>query len=536
MQTREQGARIYSRDTNLHGSARWASRAHFKSRKLGEHGDIFLGYGMAEHKGGRAYPITSSTKKHLITIAPTRSGKSVAMIVSRCLEHRGSLVVIDTKNGEIALICANHRINNMGRNVKVIDPWGNATDKLGIPAACFNPLDWFDINSEDSVEDAFLIADSLIMDRGVKDPYWSDEARALLMGLILYIKSTALVMLPTEKKSCDLAQVRRLLNLPPKKFREMVGGKFEEDEDGNLTLVQAGMAQSWNEHVQSAAARILNKAPKEFSSVLSTAQQNTHFLESPRIQKSLSRSDFTFEDLENGNLDIFIVLPAGRLWIYARFLRLLINLGITSVSRFESKPNPPVYFLLEEAAALGHMGVIENAFGLMAGLGMQLHMVFQDLSQLASIYGDRWQSFIANSGVIQCFGTRDIMTAEYLSKLCGVGTVESLSEYSAALRAGLFSDPNYLSRDDSVHSRVLITPDEIMTMPSSAQLLILSNAYPVICFKSAYFLDRRYRDKNGKPYFDIHPHYQDRPLPRAVDFTKSNLDIAELISHVMDEG
>lgn len=528
--------RIYSRDPHLHGSAQWADKNHLRTRHYGEDGKIFLGYGLREHNKARSFPITTNTKKHLLTVAPTRSGKLLATSMPRCMEHRGPLVAIDVKDGELAIIAARYRERVLGHKVVIIDPWDLACAYLGVKASRFNALDWLDPKSDDFVEDAMLIADSLITDRGVKDPFWNDEARALLMGLILYVASTPLVLMPTEKKSRDLAQVRRLLNLPSTEFKAFLGGEFEEDSEGKRILVRPGMAQSSSEPVRAAAARILGKASKEFSGVLSTAQQNTHFLESPRIQRSLSASDFSFDQLEQGNTDIFFVLPAGRIFTYNRYLRMLLSIAITAVTRFKIKPNPPVYFLLEEAAALGRLDVIEAAYGLMAGYGMQLHMIVQDLNQLASLYQERWQTFPANSGVIQIFGTRDLMTAEYVSRLCGVTTIESLSEASAQMRSGLFSDPNYLSRDDALTPRSLITPDEIMTMHPAAQILILPHAHPVACFKTAYFLDKRYRGKGGKPLFDIHPHYADRPLAPPVNFMRSNFDIGGALDQVFDGG
>ena len=538
MQTREQyqAARIYSRDPHLHGSAHWADRAHLKNRHYGENGKIFLGYGLPENAKGRAFPITSNTQRHLLTVAPTRSGKLLTSSMPRCMEHRGSLVAIDVKDGELALICARYRRDVLGHKVVIVDSWDEACSYLGFTPARFNVLDWLDPESDDFVEDALLIADSIVTDRGVKEPFWNDEARNLIMGLILYVASTPLTLMPTEKKSRDLAQVRRLLNLSASDFKAMVGGRFEKDEDDNVQLVHPGMAQSRNEHVRAAAARILNKAAKELSGVVSTAQQNTHFLESPRIQRSLSETDFSFDELENGETDIFIVLPAGRLFTYNRFLRMLISIAITSVTRFKTKPNPPVYFLIEEAAALGRMETIETAYGLMAGYGMQLHLIVQDFNQLLDLYQQRWQTFIANSGAIQIFGTNDLMTAEYASRLCGIGTVESVSHASAERRAGLFSDPNYLSRDDGLISRSLITPDEVMTMHPAAQILVLSHAYPVACFKTAYFLDKRYRKKDGSPLFDIHPHYADRPLASPVNFLRAGFDLGNALDKIFDGG
>ena len=292
MQTREQyqAARIYSRDPHLHGSAHWADRAHLKNRHYGETGKIFLGYGLPENAKGRAFPITSNTQRHLLTVAPTRSGKLLTSSMPRCMEHQGSLVAIDVKDGELALICARYRRDVLGHKVVIVDSWDEACSYLGFTPAKFNVLDWLDPESDDFVEDALLIADSIVTDRGVKEPFWNDEARNLIMGLILYVAATPLTLMPTEKKSRDLAQVRRLLNLSASDFRAMVGGRFEKDEDDNVQLVHPGMAQSRNEHVRAAAARILNKAAKELSGVVSTAQQNTHFLEMP------AHSAFAFGD------------------------------------------------------------------------------------------------------------------------------------------------------------------------------------------------------------------------------------------------
>lgn len=538
MQTREQyeAARIYSRDPNMHGSARWADKAHLKTRHYGENGKIFLGYGLPDNAKGSAFAITSNTQRHLLTVAPTRSGKLLTSSAPRCMDHWGSFLGVDVKDGELSLICGRYRRDVLGHKLVIVDPWDEVCSYLGVSPARFNPLDWLDPDSDDFVEGALLIADSIVTDRGVKEPFWNDEARNLIMGLILYVAATPLPLIPTDKKSRDLAQVRRLLNLSARDFKAMVGGRFEKDEDDNVHLVHPGMAQSRNEYVRAAAARILNKASKELSGVISTAQQNTHFLESPRIQRALSETDFSFDELENGKTSIFIVLPAGRLFTYNRFLRMLISIAITAVTRFKTKPDPPVYFLIEEAAALGRMETIETAFGLMAGYGMQLHLVVQDFNQLADLYQQRWQTFIANSGVIQIFGTNDLMTSEYSSRLCGIGTVESVSHASAERRAGLLSDPHYLSRDDGLISRSLITPDEVTTMHPATQILILSHAYPVACFKTAYFLDKRYRKKDGSPLFDIHPHYADRPVAPPVNFLRAGFDIGKALDKVFDGG
>lgn len=528
---------IYSRDTQLHGSAEWASRAYLRSRNYGEKGDIFLGYGLPENNKESCYPITTSTQRHLLTAGSTRSGKLLAASVPRCMDHKGPLVVIDTKDGEITLIVARYRRDVLKRKIVVIDSWGKVTSHLGLEPDSFNTLDWLDPEGDDFFEDAMLVAESIVPDQASTEPFWVDEARALICGLIMYIAATPKILIPTEKKSRDLTQMRRLLNLSPVGFEEMVEGKYLRDENGKeIQLIRAGMAQSSNELVRAAASRIMNKSSREFSGVLSTAQQNTHFLESARIGKSLGSSTFSMEDLESGDIDIFVTLPAGRLFNYHRFLRLLLSIFITAVTRFDSKPNPPVYFLIEEAATLGRLPIIEKAYALLAGYGAQMHMITQDFNQLASIYKGNWQSIIANCGVIQLIGIMDMFTAEYVSKLCGTSSIEALSHTSSETRAGLFSSPSYFSAQDSLTSRALITPHESQTMHPSAQILILANSQPVLAYKPVYFLDSRYRDKRGRPLFDIHPHYKHLPTPKGINFTKSGVDVARIIGDIFMGG
>lgn len=527
--------RIYSRDPYVHGSAQWANKAHLKTRKYGEDGRIFLGYGLPENNKARSYAITTSTARHGTIIGPTRSGKGVCFTIPHCLNHQGSLVITDIKDGENALITARYRQDVLGQSVYLIDPWDTVSSTLNMKPHGFNPLDWLDPKDDEFVDNAFIVADALVISENVREPFWSDEAKALLAGLCMHVKTAPKVLLPIPEKGRSLGQVRACLNLGPKAFQSLVAGEFEKDENGEITLIKPGMAQSRNEYVRNAAGRIMNKSAKERSGVLSTAQANTHFLESPAVQKTLEQSDFEPKGLEGGKTSLYIVMPVDKHYIHGRFLRLMTSVFITTAARFQTKPNPPVSFVLEEANALGSLPQIPAAYSLLAGQGVQVISIWQDLNQMAERY-DHWQTMIANSGFIQCLATRDHFTAEYLSKMCGTTTIEHVSESSAAYRAGLFTDPHFLSRDDFLHGRALITPDEIMTMHPCAQLLLLAHARPITAYKTAYFLDAKFRDRRGKPIYAAHPHYADAPAPRPLNFTKAGLDIGAALDDVLDGG
>jgi hypothetical protein len=74
---------------------------------------------------------------------------------------------------------------------------------------------------------------------------------------------------------------------------------------------------------------------------------------------------------------------------------------------------------MDEFAALGKMDVIETAAGLMAGYGVKLWPILQDLSQLKRHYPQSWETFLGNAGLHQFFGNTDLTTLEHVSKRLG---------------------------------------------------------------------------------------------------------------------
>ena len=527
-------ARIYARDLHVHGSAQWATREHLHERHHGEDGRIFLGYGVAEHSKDRAFAITTSTSRHGVVIGPTRSGKGICFTIPQCMNHKGSLVAMDIKNGEMAQITAKYRRDQLGQSVHILDPWSCVADDLGFTPAAFNPLDWLDPNDDEFVDNAFIIADSLVVvNENSREPFWGNEAKALIAGLCMYTKAAAITLYPEPRKGRTLGQVRAMLNLGPTAFHKLVAGEFEKLEDGTIRLVKPGMAQCQNPHVRAAAGRILNKSSRERSGVLSTAQSNTHFLESPPVQQALSFSNFDPKSLENGETTFYVVMPTDKHFIHSRLLRLMAAVLLTTAARFKTKPSPPVCFMFEEANALGFLPQVTSAYSLLAGQGVQIITIWQDLNQISARY-DHWQTMIGNSGFVQCLATQDHFTADYLSKMCGIATIEHLSEYSSLLRAGLISDTHFFNRDDALYGRSLITPNEIMTMHPCAQLILLAHTQPVTAYKTAYFLDTQYRNKQGLPLYTEHPFYADQPLAQAVNFRKRGLNIGAVLDNILD--
>lgn len=467
----KKGVTALGQTPSTFGSSHWATSKDLDEYKLFDDGGIRVG---RFDQGDINKPISYKGDRHLLTVAPTRSGKGTTQIIPNLLTYEGSTLVIDPK-GENALITAQAR-QKMGQEVFIVDPWGIANVE-GIKAARFNPLDWLQISDIDITENAMLLADSLVVPENHKDGFWVEEAKALLQGFILYVATDK-----SEQGKRHLGRVRDLLLLDgeamPKHFQKM--------------------ANSAHLVVASTGARCLQKEPKLLANVLATAQAQTHFLDSARIRESLSTSDFKFEDLKSKTMSIYLVLPADRLNTFGRWLRLLVQQAITVNARnIAEKPQKPILFISDEFAALGRLAMVEQAYGLMAGFGLQIWGIIQDFNQLERIYDKGWQSFVSNSGMINYFGSSDTMTAEYFSSMCGETTVWNLSSAisNAVAKNSNNGDTTTNTDTTAASQRKLAYPDELMRMKKGKQLVFIETMPPLLADKTPWFEDEKLKSK-----------------------------------------
>src|SRR3989475_881694 len=82
---------------------------------------------------------------HVLTVAPTRSGKGVSAVIPNLLDYPGSVLVTDPK-GENYAVTARWR-RGLGAPVYAFDPFGVAEG-----GASYNPLDLIDVASAEAVD------------------------------------------------------------------------------------------------------------------------------------------------------------------------------------------------------------------------------------------------------------------------------------------------------------------------------------------------------------------------------------------------
>lgn len=443
-----------STSQTAHGTADWSRNAY---PGIGP-GSLFMGAanGSAMYYDG---------DQHLMTIAPTRTGKGVCHIIPNLLTYQGSMVVNDIK-GENHLHTSQKRLEY--GPVFCFAPFGEETDG-------FNPLDFVRRGTPAAFDDAMLVADMLIVPGSNDDEgnHWKEAAKNLLAGLIGYVTETE------AEGSRNMQRVRELLTLNQKAF---------------LAFVQDTMADpAGPAYVVRAANMLLQKADRERSGVLSTAQAQTTIWDSEPLARATQVSTFRIEELRDQIATLYIIVPPEHLSTYKSVLRVVLGLALSTMTRKPPKQSdrPPLTFLFDEFPSLGYMQPVVDAVAYVAGYGGRLWLFAQDLGQVREIYGDKTTSLLANCGARSFFGVSDYDTAEYVSKMAGQKTVRTSSQSFKTSKIMFWNDIWQAETHNLQYVGVpLITPDEVMRIPvhgdQQRQIIFLQGQAPVLALKIPY--------------------------------------------------
>ena len=446
-----------------------------------------------EHRG-RAF-LGWAGDGHVLTVAPTRSGKGVGLVIPNLLHYPGSVIVIDPK-GENYAVTHRYRSGRLKQRIVCIDPFHVVMDKEEATDS-INPLDGLvDYSRPPStylkqnpelLDEVGMIADSLVVrPADEKDPHWNDKCRTLLKGLIL-----AVVYGLGPKGRRHLSCVRSMLTAG---LERLVGflpvmESFKGDVDGALGR---------------AAREIRTMGREEFKNVISFALKHTEFMDSPLVGACLGREEdgcagtYDLRNLKTkGGVTIYLILPPHYLTQYGRLFRLWVTMAMASMTRTIGKPKDgcPVLFILDEMAQLGTMDMMRKAVSLLAGYGMSVWMIWQDLSQLKSLYKEDWPSFIANAKIQQFFGINDHETAKYISEMLGEETIriETKSESSSISKERFAlikaTKTKNKSKSDAEKERSLLNPDEVRRLNREAILMFVQGVPPIVAERITYYTD-----------------------------------------------
>jgi type IV secretion system protein VirD4 len=428
--------------------------------------------------------------RHILTVAGNRSGKSV-MLIANLLNYKGSVLAIDPK-AELANITAERRAA-MGQKVIVLDPFNRAAERLTRYRSAYNPLAVLRLDNPTMIEDAGLIADGLVItDPGNKEPHWDESAKNFIEGLSLNVATD-----PVYEGDRTLVTVRELI----KHALTKIPPADPDDEPRFVVMEQmlrnAGRLQKdRSTHdigaaIEGAALDFYEKSDRERSAVLSTVRRHTKLLDYSAMRRVLSGADFDLADLKRDpkGVTVYLCLPASRMGLCNRWLRIFINQLFDAMEREQAEPDAPVLVCMDEFPVLGYMRQLEDAAGQIASFHVKLWALLQDWSQGKALYRERWETFAGNAGILQFFGNNDLATTEYISRRLGKTRVEvsRMSEVAPEQR-----DLSLTGRSPAIELHSLLTPDEISRHFARSdrlkrQLVMWAGFDPMILQRVEYF-------------------------------------------------
>ena len=410
---------------------------------------------------------------NLLLVAPTRSGKARDVLVASLLTNTDSAFIIDIK-GELAAITARAR-REMGHDVYLLNPFAQPQGVgSGWPAHGFNPLVPLDPNSSDFVSDVEGLVTALIV-HSEKDSHWTDGARSLVGGALLYDVLTN----KAQDKVPTLADMRGLMSMDEVKFKS---------EIDVMTLHPSIV-------VRDRLNAFKDAMTNELRSMRSTAKTQTTWLSDPAMAKVTREHDFEFSDLKRKPMTVYVILPSRHVSAgssYSRYLRLIVQSALDAMMRTPRTNKRPVWFLIDEFFSLGNLPVIERMMSEGAGYGIQLQLVVHNLGQLKELYGQNWETFISGATVKQFFAAQDLTSAKYISDVLGQRTVQTQTvNPEGGVSTGETGQP-------------LMRLEEIMQLDKSLQIVMVRDGgNPLMLGRMPYF-DARL-ELQGK--YDANPYF-----------------------------
>ena len=349
---------------------------------------------LKSYKGEK--PLEYSGDSHLLTVAPTGSGKGRCAIIPNLLTYDGPVVVVDPK-GENYAVTARARREQLGHSVYCLDPFNVAVDSTD----SLNPFDIFSLKNTDVESDSQMIADMLSLESTGLDAFWDINACALLSGVIAY--------LATQKDKSE------------RHISEMVRTTHSDDVVYNLAVVLDTVGKKLPKMAYGEISSFLQKADKERSGVLSTANSYLKAFGSERVSKSLSSSSFNIDHIVQGKpITIYLIVPPDKLNSHKALLRLWVGTIMRAITARREIPLKRTLFVLDECAQLGHFSLLETAITLCRGYGLQTWTFWQDLSQIEKLYEVGWHTMVNNCGVVQVFGAKNHSVVRQCSELLGI--------------------------------------------------------------------------------------------------------------------
>jgi type IV secretory pathway TraG/TraD family ATPase VirD4/RimJ/RimL family protein N-acetyltransferase len=477
----------------LFGKARFATLHDIQKEKLDGEKGVVLGKFKDRllRLGGYEF---------VLLAAPTRTGKGVGFCVPNLLQFAGSAVVLDIK-GENYNLTSEFRRRYLGNEIVYFNPFSADTHR-------WNPLSYISSDPNFRANDLMAIA-TIIYPVNEKDPFWSDAAKNLFIGL-------GLLILETPELPPTIGEI----------LRQGSGKGLAIDEYIKQVMAQrAASSRPLSATCRDTLNRFLNSGEQALKGVHATFSASLTPWANAVIDKATSGDDFSLRDVRRKKMTIYLNIPAGEILQAAPIVKLffsqLINENVKELPEQNPELKHQCLLLMDEFTAMGKVDIIAKGVGYMAGYNMRLAIVIQDKNQLEAVYGkEDAHNIVSNMGAVIYFTPSQIAEAEEYSKMIGNDTVATSSHQTPqGSLFGVKGDGGNPSTTEQYQSRAIMLPQELLQMSKDLELIVRSGMPVIRADKIRYFDDPYFSERfTAVPMHEVTIGQEKRkvPIPAAL--------------------
>ncbi|MCA9052140.1 MAG: type IV secretory system conjugative DNA transfer family protein, partial [Planctomycetaceae bacterium] len=335
-----------------------------------------------------------SDDRHIVTLAGSRAGKGISRIIPNLLLWQDNAIIIDPK-GENATVTAQNPIRSQAfvidpyGMVKNVFPRGKAPSSAPVPPirAKYNVMLDLDRYSPMIAEQITVVTNAIVLPESDKNKYFEDQCKIIIRGVIGHVLTS-----PSYEGMRSLVTVYRLLN------------SASVQELGTLYEAMRQNAEL-GDIISEGANALASAVAQANQNVLSTVRRNLNWLSFKKVQELVGGgSDFSMYDIANKPISIYLCFDMEALENLNRFVRLFFLMAFHAMTHPRGAKTKKVLFLMDEFFTLGYLPMLEKGAQYIAGEGVKLWPIIQNIAMIESLYGKTWTNFIEAAGVIEAFG------------------------------------------------------------------------------------------------------------------------------------
>jgi type IV secretion system protein VirD4 len=434
--------------------------------------------------------------QHVITISPTRSGKTTSIAIPVLLSYLQSVVVLDLK-GELFKATSGWR-EAQGQAIRVWAPYDDAGNTHR-----FNPMTLLaGMDPGKRLGEIQTIAAILYPDEQGKDPFWTSQSRAAFTAFASYMfegwdyNDAQLIarhappeQFPQINSSPAFPSLERILRLSS-------GENGQSTKDMLQAIIKDPKYSYVSPQTRTVFSNLAGLAEQTFSSVIATMQAPLQQFLSPVLAAATNATDFDILSIRKRPTTIYVIIPTNKLDESSKLLNIffssLIGNNLGKQLGEEKDLKYQMLMMMDEFTAMGRVDVWSKRISISASYGVRDLCIIQSRAQLRGTYGDNdAQNFITNHGAQIVFAPREQSDANEYSEMLGYRTIRKRHQSrSSGGQGGSSVSVNYTEE-----KRALFLPQEIKELPSDDELIFYEGCKPIRAKKNWFFKDKTFKQR-----------------------------------------